>query len=430
MKAIPMNILVVDDDPDILFATARLLENNGYQVIQAETGLQAIELARRHQPDLVLLDVVLPDIRGTEVCRRLKAENATAVIPVIMVSSMKTLSEEQSHGLEAGADDYLTRPIPNRELLARIKAFMRLREAESHLLHQEKLLKTIVNGIRSELYLVDGAMRIQWANQATLEAAGLKEEELVGQTCHELFMHTTTPCKNCPAAITLNTRNPAEAIIPFPDGRTKHCKSEPIFDDDQQISTVLKIETDITDLLNTQEELNRHKDQLESLVSQRTEELRTQVAKREQTEKKLQMHAKKLEEKNIALNVLLENRDDNNKKMADTILKNFERLVFPYHEKIRGCDHHEDLQMLLKIIEKNTIESLSPLEGSVPQPYRRLTPSEIQVADLIRAGRTSKEIAGIMSMSERSVFFHRDNIRQKMGLKGTKTNLKSHLLSL
>ena len=126
MNPSEMRILVVDDDANILNGTARLLENAGYAVDRAATGEAALQAVRDHRPDLLLLDRHLPDINGLEVCRRIKQEPAQADIFVVMISASSTKSEEQAEGLESGADGYIARPIANRELLARVAAYIRI----------------------------------------------------------------------------------------------------------------------------------------------------------------------------------------------------------------------------------------------------------------------------------------------------------------
>ncbi|MCA1788226.1 MAG: response regulator [Desulfobacteraceae bacterium] len=125
-----IKILIVDDDPDVLFATSRLVKKAGYAVMEASTGEAAVKIAREKKPDLILLDVVLPDIMGTEVCRQIKADPRTGGGYVILTSGMKTASDQQADGLDAGADGYISRPVSNRELIARIDAMVRILTAE------------------------------------------------------------------------------------------------------------------------------------------------------------------------------------------------------------------------------------------------------------------------------------------------------------
>ena len=151
---------------------------------------------------------------------------------------------------------------------------------------------------------------------------------------------------------------------------------------------------------------------------------------RDHAAQELKNQAQKLEERNIALNVLLENRDTDRKDLAEKIRYNFQNMVWPYIDRIKVHRRKEDLQTLLQIVETNIQESLAPLEKHMPSFYPGFTPMEIQVADLIKAGKTSKEIAAMLCISPRSVFFHRNNIRKKLKIDKTKANLRAFLLSI
>ena len=125
-----ISILVVDDDPNVLLATARLLRSARYNVFEAETGSACLSVVRERKPDLILLDVHLPDTSGYEVCRQIKADEGLQQSYVVLLSGSMISSDNQSEGLEIGADGYLTRPIANRELLARVQAMVRIIRAE------------------------------------------------------------------------------------------------------------------------------------------------------------------------------------------------------------------------------------------------------------------------------------------------------------
>lgn len=125
-----IKILVVDDDPEILTATTRIAQSLGHKVFGASDGAQCRELLKRHQPDLVLLDVVLPDTDGHTLCKEIKADPELERTLVLIASGMKISSSDQAEGLETGADGYIARPISNRELKARIAAMVRILLAE------------------------------------------------------------------------------------------------------------------------------------------------------------------------------------------------------------------------------------------------------------------------------------------------------------
>ncbi len=114
-------ILVVEDDPNLLEALKYNLQKESYDVVTATEGAQALEVARREKPDLIILDIMLPKISGSEVCRILRKE---MTVPILMLTA-KAEETDKVVGLEIGADDYVTKPFSMRELLARIGAMLR-----------------------------------------------------------------------------------------------------------------------------------------------------------------------------------------------------------------------------------------------------------------------------------------------------------------
>jgi two-component system, OmpR family, phosphate regulon response regulator PhoB len=116
-------ILVADDDPNVRFLISELLTRGHYEVTQAVDGSQALALARAQQPDLLVLDVMMPGIDGFEVCRQVKNDPAMKAIKVIMVTA-KTQGKDKETGLSAGADYYITKPFQINELSKKIKEFI------------------------------------------------------------------------------------------------------------------------------------------------------------------------------------------------------------------------------------------------------------------------------------------------------------------
>jgi two-component system phosphate regulon response regulator PhoB len=117
-------VLVVDDEDDIRNLLLLQLQKEGFTAISASNGLDALELAQRVTPSLVILDLMLPGLPGTEVCRRLRAEAATKDVPIIMLSA-RSDEIDRVVGFEVGADDYVTKPFSARELLLRVRAVLR-----------------------------------------------------------------------------------------------------------------------------------------------------------------------------------------------------------------------------------------------------------------------------------------------------------------
>ncbi|MGH2520538.1 MAG: response regulator transcription factor, partial [Chloroflexota bacterium] len=120
-----MEILVADDDPDIVDIICYSLRKDGHTVIAGYDGQQALDLARKHHPDLAILDVMMPKQNGFEVCRRLRQESS---MPVILLTA-KGEDNDKVWGLDLGADDYVTKPFSHKELLARVRAIGRRGQA-------------------------------------------------------------------------------------------------------------------------------------------------------------------------------------------------------------------------------------------------------------------------------------------------------------
>ena len=117
-------ILFIDDEPEILRAVKFYLEDEDFEVHTAEEGNRAIELAEALQPDLIILDVMMPVMDGIQVCRLLRSRSRTRLIPIIFLSARESV-EDKIQGFEAGGVDYITKPFSNQELMARIKAHIR-----------------------------------------------------------------------------------------------------------------------------------------------------------------------------------------------------------------------------------------------------------------------------------------------------------------
>ena len=136
----PPLILVVEDNPASLDIIKTRLVANHYEVITAMDGLQGLNQAREHLPDLILLDIMMPKMNGLEVCQRLKSDQSLPFIPIILVTA-KADPKDVVAGLEAGGDEYLSKPVDHRSLVARVKSMLRIKELHDMVLDQSNQLK-------------------------------------------------------------------------------------------------------------------------------------------------------------------------------------------------------------------------------------------------------------------------------------------------
>jgi putative two-component system response regulator len=144
----PQRILVVDDNPDNILLTRELLGARGYEVITATTGEAALAAVHAQHPDLILLDVVLPGRSGYDICRELKDDPETRLIPVIMITGL-TDREDRIRGIEAGSDEFLNKPIFPEELFARVRSLLKIKEFTDELERVETVLFTLARGVEA-----------------------------------------------------------------------------------------------------------------------------------------------------------------------------------------------------------------------------------------------------------------------------------------
>ncbi len=169
MRRVPMEvivgrkILVVDDEAVLVETIAYNLEQAGYAVVTAADGASALEAAQREKPDLIILDLMLPEMDGLEVCRQLRREGDTATTPIMMLTA-KGEEIDKVVGLEVGADDYVTKPFGRRELLARVRAL--LRRTDYAVPSEESVVRdTVVEVPLPNRELAAGPLRIDLAGR-------------------------------------------------------------------------------------------------------------------------------------------------------------------------------------------------------------------------------------------------------------------------
>jgi len=147
-------------------------------------------------------------------------------------------------------------------------------------------------------------------------------------------------------------------------------------------------------------------------------------------ESKLASQTHKLEETNTALKVLLKNRDEDKKEFEEKIITNLKEMVFPFIDKLKSTRLNESQMVYLDIIKSHLDDMTAPFLHQLSSKYSGLTPAEVKVAVFVKDGKTTKEIAGLLNSSVDAVNFHRNNLRKKFSLVNSKTNLRTHLLSL
>jgi putative two-component system response regulator len=171
-------VLVVDDEPYTVDLLQAYLEIEGYQVMVAYQGEEALEKASARLPDLVLLDVMMPDLNGFEVCRRLKANTRTQFVPVIIITALQE-PKDKIAGAEAGADDFLTKPFDHVDLLARVRNLLQIRHLTDQLEHAESVIFALAAAVEAQdPYTEKHLQRMASLSERLAQAADLDPSQM------------------------------------------------------------------------------------------------------------------------------------------------------------------------------------------------------------------------------------------------------------
>jgi len=261
-----LSVLNVDDNDAGRYAITRILQLAGFQIKEAATGTTAIELATKEQPQIILLDVNLPDINGFEVCQRLKDDPRTASIPVLMMSASFIRDKDRVKGLEGGADGYLTGPLEPEVLIATVNTLLRAKRAEEALQLSAQQWQTTFDAIGDGVALIDADGNIQQCNAAMNRLAmtlGMADGSVIGRRCADIFAHTTIGNGHAPCARVQTTRQRESADFSVGD-RWLHMDTDPIIDELGGFSGSVCILSDITQRKHAEQELQTAKESAEA----------------------------------------------------------------------------------------------------------------------------------------------------------------------
>jgi two-component system cell cycle response regulator len=172
-------VLIVDDEQAIVELMGLYLRSE-YDVINAYNGHEALERIKIDKPDIVLLDVMMPDMNGYEVCRRLKTSVETQFLPVIMVTALSG-KDDRIKGIEVGADEFLGKPVNRMELVTRVRSLLRIKHLQDKILAERNDAMNYLDAAGFIVVVIDADMRVNLINRKGNETLGYEEFELIGQ---------------------------------------------------------------------------------------------------------------------------------------------------------------------------------------------------------------------------------------------------------
>ena len=286
--------------------------------------------------------------------------------------------------------------------------------AEGALQANDETMRVLLNSTHDLALLVDTDGTVLTVNTTAAERYGKDPEELIGKNIYSLMPAETVELRKRKAEEVIQTKQPVH-YTEENAGKYFDCNLFPILDNEGNVHSFTVFVKDITDRHQYEQALQNVREELELRVRERTRELEEK--------------AKNLEEVNTALKVLLKRLDEDKQVLEEKVMLNMQQLIEPYLEKLKKSRLTDRQKSLLEILASNLSDIVSPFARNVSDSFIKLTPTELQVANLIRQGQTTKEIAGLLNLSPKTIEFHRENIRTKIGIKNKKINLRTYLLS-
>jgi len=288
------------------------------------------------------------------------------------------------------------------DITERKRSVNALRESEGK-------LNAMLQSIGDHISMMDEDLNIIWTNKTAEKIFG---KDIIGKKCYEVYHQRKESCEPYPC-ITLKAfrdgkvhKHDTQVIDQYGKKMFFHCTANvALRDKEGKPTAVMELSRDITD-----------QKQAESALIERGKELENKTHE--------------LEEVNAALKVLLKHRDEDQQHIEEKIVANVKELVLPYVEKLNNSRLNDRQMVYLNIIKSNLEDIITPFLHQLSSKYFNLTPREIQIAGLVKDGKTTKEIAELLNSSTGTIDFHRNNLRKKLGLRNTKTNLRSFLLAL
>jgi PAS domain S-box-containing protein len=406
-------ILILEDVPtDAELMEDELIES-GLQFVSKRVATKAAftKACDENRPDIILSDYSLPSFDGLS-AMKIAIEKCPDV-PFIFVSG--ALGEEKAiELLKKGATDYVLKNNLSRlgpavsRALHEVEERTKRKRIEEELKESELRYRTIFENTGTATIIVDENAAIVLANREFERLSGYSRSNIESEKCWKEFVVEEDWTK----IDVLNRQGGKRHKIPA-DGHELR-----MINKDGAIRNVLATFATIPST-------DRTVISLLDITDRKTAE--ETLKKREQ---ELNMKSQGLLEANTALKVLLKHREEDKASLEEQVLTNVRKLVLPHLDKLKHLTSYEAQMVHLEIVESHLHDIISPFLRNLTSQYLSLTPREIQVASLVKEGKATKEIADIINISTKCVDFHRKNVRLKLGIKNTKTNLRSYLLSL
>lgn len=312
-----------------------------------------------------------------------------------------------------------------KNLSVKIRA---LERRVTHLSKQKARFLSAIENIQDAYYETDIEGNMTFFNRASRKSLGYSHDELMGMNYRSIVVEDDLDHVKAMFNKVYETGRSLKGIVykyKTKDNRIRHSETyiSLIRDENGKPIGFSGVTRDITHRVRALNALENARDRLEQTVAERTKTLSA-------TNRILEKRTQNLEEANVALRVLLESRKSDKAELEEQVLFNVENLILPHLKTLKNTGLDQRQRARIDTIETKLQDIVSSFSSAIASGYYKLTPTEILIADLIRSGKTNRDIARIRNLSVRTIQFHRENIRNKLGLKHSKTNLRTFLMTL
>ncbi len=400
--------LVVEDEILIAENMRTVLEENGWIVTALCSSRQeTLDSLREELPDIVLMDIVLQNGEdGIELTKTIRDLYSIPVVFLTAHSDQKTMDMAKM----AGPHAFMVKPFRTRELLITMELAIAKSQMEKNTREAEEKFRIFADFTRDwETWQgVNGGL--MYVSPACKRITGYSPREFMED--YKLFEKILHP-DDAP-------KIKEHFLLELKEGIDNY-EFRIITKDGEErwISHNCQIVYDKNGVFQGRRASNRDvtvRRRIEEQLSRREEQLRSQ--------------SEHLEEVNSALRVLLRQREKDREDMEESILLNVQELILPYLNRLKSSQLSQETASILNLIETNLKEIVSPFLKKLSSHFFGLSPMELKVAFLVKAGKRTKEIADLLSLSENTIRTHRNKVREKLGLHNRKVNLRSYLQSL
>jgi PAS domain S-box-containing protein len=411
-------VLVIDDELALRKAMKKALKNDNYNIIFAENGKEGLEQLENEKPDLIFLDLRMPVMDGFEFLENI---NITPEDPyLVVVITGHGDDKEVMQCFELGVNFFLRKPLSMTEVRCITNRCLELKKNEKEL-HQHRdnleslvaertialknqlqFQQTLIDSIPVPVFFKNTELQYLGCNAAFEQSVGLDKKNIIGKTVFDIQPRDFAQIHYQKDLLLLETN-----II--------------------QVYEISSINADKNDhdFLVFKALFNNTDDSVGGLIGTSLD-----ITERKKAEMELEQRSYELENVNTALRVLLKQVKESREKMEEKVLENLKNLVFPYLETLQDNLANTQQAEYIEVIQNNIKQITSSFTINLSSNFLGLSPREIQIADLVRQGRTNKESARVLNISINAVEFHRNNLRKKLGIQNQKINLRTYLLSM